>query len=310
MNLKRIEAMNFESTNEMNLPKIKRGKSLVNIHDDTKETTTKAYSKTSQNESFKRIKSLIKESLYNSLAQSVIKILETPIFTLKVFLTLCVISSSGLCSFMIIELIMSFFSFGVSTTSRTLYETPALFPKITICNINPFTTQYAMEFLKQINREIYPQIDVFNDTQMGKLDFLQRIGLVSSIKYKAIFKMNDLNDTKKRMLSRPLEEILLFANPNDFLWFFDSWLGNCWIYNSGFNKSSHRAPLVTNNVPGETLGLEFGLYVNFYQNLTLINSYNGGLGAVIRIENSSYLTYYKNSEGIRIEPGSVFNSFI
>jgi hypothetical protein len=62
--------------------------------------------------------------------------------------------------------------------------------------------------------------------------------------------------------------------------------------------------LITNNVPGETLGLKFGLYVNFYQNLTLINSYGGGLGAVLRIENSSYLTYFKNSEGIRIEPGS------
>ena len=151
MNSNRIEAMNLATTNDMNIPKI-------NMNVDTKETVAKTHSNTSQNESYKRIKKLIKETLYNSLAQAIIKMLETPVFALKVFLFLCVILSSGLCSFMIKELIVNFFSFGVSTTSRTLYETPALFPKVTICNTNPFTTQYALEFLKQINREFHPKI--------------------------------------------------------------------------------------------------------------------------------------------------------
>ncbi len=76
-----------------------------------------------------KIKSLIKETLYNSLAQAIIKIKET--------LLICVLASSGLCSYLIIELVLAFLSYGVNTTSRTLYETPALFPKITICNVNP-----------------------------------------------------------------------------------------------------------------------------------------------------------------------------
>ena len=97
------------------------------------------------------IKSLIKETLYNSLAQAIIKIKETPYLTLKTFLLICVLALSGLCSYLIIELFLNYFSYGVNTTSRTLYETPVIFPKITIFDLNPFTTQYAMEFLKEIS---------------------------------------------------------------------------------------------------------------------------------------------------------------
>ena len=103
-----------------------------------------------QNNLFK----LLRETLDNSVAHAIIKLIETPILSLKAFLFVCVILSSGLCSYLIIELIMSFLSFGVSTTYRTLYETPTLFPKITFCNLNPFTTKYAMEFLRQIKKEL------------------------------------------------------------------------------------------------------------------------------------------------------------
>ncbi len=87
-----------------------------------------------------KVKNLIKETLYNSAAQAVIKLIETPYYTLKIFLFLCLLVSSGLCSYLIIELILNYYSYGVSTTMRTLYETPATFPKVTICNVNPFTT--------------------------------------------------------------------------------------------------------------------------------------------------------------------------
>ena len=55
-----------------------------------------------------KIKSLIKETLYNSLAQAIIKIKETPYFTLKAFLLICVLASSGPCSYLIIELVLAF----------------------------------------------------------------------------------------------------------------------------------------------------------------------------------------------------------
>ena len=291
----------------LNLNKVRQSRRLfnnLNIVSQEIETNLNLKPKT-QNESFK-FNNMIRETLDNSVAHAIIKIVETPIFSLRVFLFLCVILSSGLCSYLIIELTMSFLSYGVSTTSRTLYETPAPFPKVTVCNVNPFTTKYAMEFLKEINKEVYPYIDIFNDDQMSKEDLKVKLDLINAIKFKAIFKMNVLNETEKRKLSRPLEEILLNNDPNSFLWFFDPWYGNCWMFNSGYNQTGHKVPLHTNNFPGETYGLNLNFYVNFYQNLTTINSspfLGGGHGALVRIDNSTYLTYYISMDGIKLEPG-------
>ena len=44
------------------------------------------------------------------------------------------------------------------------------------------------------------------------------------------------------------------------------------------------------------------MYVNFNQNLTTFNAYTGGIGALIRIDNSSYLTNFQ-FDGISVSPG-------
>ena len=55
------------------------------------------------------IKTLLKESLYNSLAQAIVKILQTPHFTLKLFLSLFVLGTSGLASYLVIKSILDYF---------------------------------------------------------------------------------------------------------------------------------------------------------------------------------------------------------
>jgi hypothetical protein len=103
---------------------------------------------------------------------------------------------------------VSYFSYGVSTTSRTLYETPALFPKVTICNANPFTTEYAAMFVKQVNQELYLNIDVFNKNEMNQLNITYKYTLIRDIFFSAINKMNSLPDMEKKKLSHPLEDLM------------------------------------------------------------------------------------------------------
>ena len=59
-------------------------------------------------------------------------------------------------------------------------------------------------------------------------------------------------------------------------------------------------------IAGPTNGLKMKLYLNFHENLTLFNSYTGGLGAIIRIENSSYLNDHF-LDGIYVAPGLLTN---
>jgi hypothetical protein len=89
------------------------------------------------------IKTLLKESLYNSLAQAIVKILQTPHFTLKIFLSLFVLGTSGLASYLVIKSILDYFAYQVITTTRTFHEMPIEFPKITICNLNKYATKHA-----------------------------------------------------------------------------------------------------------------------------------------------------------------------
>jgi len=214
---------------------------------------------------------------------------------------------------------VSYFSYGVSDTSRTLYETPALFPKVTICNANPFTTRYALEFLRTVNQEYEQSVDIFNEDQMSKLNLSRRVYLNDLIYKQAIGEMNRLNNTEKRKLSHTLDDMMPSCTFNirncttsDFKWYFDQFYGNCWIFNSGINETTgQNVPLYFSTFRGELYGLQMNFYVNFYENLTSFNSYSAPLtglkafGALIRIENSSDMTSFLPLDGIKINPGHV-----
>ena len=56
------------------------------------------------------------------------------------------------------------------------------------------------------------------------------------------------------------------------------------------------------SIPGWDNGLKLEFYVNFNEKLNRINSVYGGVGALIRIENSSYFVDH-GWEGIRLPGG-------
>ena len=98
------------------------------------------------------------------------------------------------------------------------------------------------------------------------------------------------------------------CNLNNFTWYYDKIFGICYVFNSGYNSTGHVIELESSYIEGIDYGLKFDLYIGFHENLTRFNSfYENGLGAIIRIGNSSYLIENYNS-GIRIQPG--YNTFI
>ena len=181
------------------------------------------------------VKTLLKEILYNSLSQAIIKIFSTPNKQLKIILFTFVLISSSMASYLVISSVMAFLDYGVITTSRTIYENYALFPKITFCNVNKFTTQYA-----------------YNQTQMS-----------------------NLSNQEKRKLGHEFNDILIAClfnlktcTSSDFTWSYDEKYGNCYTYNSDNDEPSKKSFLV-----GPEFGLQITLYVNVYEKL--LDSLNG-----------------------------------
>ena len=227
-----------------------------------------------------QINNLIKEVLYNSLAQSIIKIVQTPNLLLKIYLFTFVVISSGLTCYLIIQSINNYLSFQVITTYRTFYETAALFPQVTFCNLNKYTTKFAFDF-----------------SETNKSDA-------------------NLTSQEKKNLSHMLDRILFNCffnykpcNSSDFVWIYDNNYGNCYSFNSGFDSSGSKVDLKKSSFAGSYFGLQLTLYVNFYDKLRYFNSKNGqingkrgGLGLLLRIENSSYQNDLGH-DGILVQSG-------
>jgi len=227
------------------------------------------------NISFKHI---LQETLYNSLSQAIIKIFFSPHFILKLFLSLFVIVTSGLASYLAIESTMNYFTYGVTTTSRTVYEAPTLFPKVTFCNANKFTTKYSRKFFQ--NHPKYVSFEYVPDGERKDIS-------------------HDLNDVLVHC-SFNREE----CNASDFTWSYDERYGNCYTFNSNFASDGSQVDLKKTSISGSDFGLQLSLYVNIYEELL---EYVNNSGAIIRIGNSSYSTYYSN-DGLFVPPG--FSTYI
>ena len=175
-----------------------------------------------------QIKTLLKEVLYNSLSQAVIKLILSPHYILKAFLSIVVVGSSGIASYLVVKSILTYLSYGINTTSRTIYERSSIFPKITICNQNRFISEYAVEVLSKIS------IDALN---INILDSSQTLNLNQSFKKKNFRDIDDIatyeinamsfSDEMRKNLSHDFEDILLDCSfnadecySNDFLWKF------------------------------------------------------------------------------------------
>ncbi len=81
----------------------------------------------------KRIFGLARKELTNEAIQGLFKVIYSPHVAIKLFWTFSIVVSLGLCSFLVVQTIMTYLNFGVNTTLRNVVENPTDFPKVTIC---------------------------------------------------------------------------------------------------------------------------------------------------------------------------------
>ena len=107
----------------------------------------------SDEKSSSRLMDLLKENLSCEMYHALLEVFNSKHYIIKIHLSIFLLISNALASYMTIQLVMNYFSYGVTTSVRTIYETPALFPKVTFCNVNSFTTKEAYDFLKSTDTD-------------------------------------------------------------------------------------------------------------------------------------------------------------
>ena len=246
----------------------------------------------------------------NEAVQGVLKVAHADHMIIKVFWIVALVIASGLCAYLIVESVVTYLEYRVFTTSRTVIETPTEFPKVTICNYNQFSTKYAYELISSINDEYYPGQNVFDAAQTQNMSSVDKYNLILSVYTHVTSRVlsKNFSDTERQKLGQSLDDILyscLFNNQacsaDDFVWRYDRYYGNCWVFNSGYNASGHYVGLKKSSIAGQGFGLQLAFYINFYEKLSITNAIYG-VGGYLRVENASYLGD-DTLDGIYLTPG-------
>ena len=175
---------------------------------------------------------------------------------------------------------------------------------------NQFTTSYAVSFIREINQQVLPDIDIFNTTQMEQLSLPDKMSYINTIYTAAISVMtsNNFTNDQRKLLGHSLDDILFSCTFNqqpcsssDFIWKFDRYYGNCFVFNSGYNASG-KTDIKKSLISGSLYGLQLQFYVGFNDQLSLFNSIYAK-GGFLKVENSSFLLD-DSLDGIFLTPGS------
>ena len=231
---------------------------------------------------------IIKESLESSSIHAIPNIIRNKNSIIKLIWFLCFIISTSVCIWFIINSINDFLKFEVTTKIDVVYQTEVIFPVVSICNLNPFTTSFSKEHFKKS----YGISDERNIVQNY---------------YQALIQSR-IDESNRHLLSKNIDEEILncqFLLSNcsineDFERFYDLNYGNCIRFNSGKNMIGKKIPQKLIQKIGITGSLDLELFIgNSNQNynpFTKINGFN------IFITNESTLSTY--GEGLIISPGT------
>jgi hypothetical protein len=209
-----------------------------------------------------KLKLALEEWIKNSTSHGLPKVLSTRRPVIKVMWLFFFILAFITCVFLIRRNVKAYLEYDVVSKIRVFSEIPSVMPSLTICNINPFLTEFSHFYIKSKleANNLSERPDLRNRVNQSG-DWLKEFSLA---KYLVIqnAKSHYLSNDAKKQLGYPLEDVILncyfngaSCDANDFTWYYDTLYGNCFTFNSGFDANGQKIPLKTANRPGQFNGL-------------------------------------------------------
>jgi hypothetical protein len=191
-------------------------------------------------------------------------------WVMRIMWTLFFLGSLSYCSVLIIQSLVDFLKYETTISVTRVQELPATFPAVTICNINPFNEIFAEEYIqrklkdakcfKETNREAIEKCFNSTDTNDSIDTFVDQLKRILAndkniTEYDHYFYGYDLDEDM--LISCKYNGIECFAS--DFTKYWSNQYGNCYTFNSGYNKS---LPLQKTSEAGDRYGLALELVVS------------------------------------------------
>ena len=211
---------------------------------------------------------------------------------LKLMWTTFLLISSTCCFYEISKSVNSYLSREIVTFTDTYSESPTEFPSVSICNLNPFVTDYAIDKLKQFKSQFFLTRNQSKDTNT-KTELYA-------------YSMNEqTRDANRKKYSYPLKDILIeciFDSKNctadDFHWYYDTFYGNCFTFNNGIKSNGTKTKILKSRKAGALHGLRIQLFIGNHSNVDEMIESNG---VQVNIYNSTVNP--RQEEGIHASSG-------
>jgi hypothetical protein len=226
---------------------------------------------------FKRdkLKSALKDWILSSTSHGLPNLFRTKRTILKIIWAISILLSSGCCAYMVNRTISSYLEFDVVSKFSVINEIPSMFPTLTFCNIQPFTTVEGQIFIEDISKKY----NLKSFSAIFNLDLQSQFYLWTFLlQSNAIV----LNATERKKLGYTFNEMIISCyfetekcTESDFDYFYSKLYGNCYKFNSGWNSNGHEIPSKTMSKTGKLMGLKLELFLGFNTSIGFIDRFRG-----------------------------------
>lgn len=267
---------------------------LRNSSNSNQHSTSKKHREKQQHSKRHKNHKIILEVLSDSTMHGLSNVINSSSVILKAMWFLFLITSLGCFTKFSVNSVANFLDHEVTTKIRRVYESPTIFPTVSICNKNKFTTDFGIETIKKIIRS-FKSPDLFNQDVLANMSLESRYRESDNTLVRVENAVSEYSIEDKKKLGHSIDDFLIeckfddiFCNiSKDFNWYFDSNFGNCYKFNTDHDSFGNRVELKKSSQPGKYyLGLKLVLFESMPDILSRI-SY-GGLGFIVKIENNSY----------------------
>ena len=163
-------------------------------------------------------------------------ILRAEYFFLKIVWSTIFFVNASLCAWFILGTFQEWNSNHVSTVLRIHSEAHSIFPSVTFCNSNPFTSDYAVSLLQQANvTRLYGDP---HDNFLAYLKIQQHLNNTRG-SYLNITEKQALSDLKHMLISCSFQD--LPCNTSDFTFMFHPYYIGCYRFNEDATRMTYMA---------------------------------------------------------------------
>ncbi|CAF1010201.1 unnamed protein product [Brachionus calyciflorus] len=216
-----------------------------------------------------QIKNAVCEVILSSTSHGFPNILRSTNLAIKLMWAFFTVLFFGLCAYMITTAIITYFNYDVVTVIRVKNDFKPYFPTVTICNLNYFTSDEAIAFIKPFEKS-----KVFYAPFESTFDVMAKG--ISKKNAKFLNNSKIFSDSKEKFIVF-CEYLMEDCNMSAFKFYFHPNYGNCYQFNTGYDENDSKIPLKTTIVTERAQGLRLVLNTSVPDSLKFITPFTGAI---------------------------------